>query len=135
MNMKDPFTLMNFDVEEASIYELQNAMEQGRFTSKELVFCYLSRIAKYDQDGPRINSIMEINPDAIFIAEALDLERQRKGSRGPLHGIPILVKDNIETGDKMRTSCGSFSTGATCKYERRFPDSPAKRIRGHYRWH
>lgn len=109
MNMKDPFKLNHFDVEEASIYELQNAMEQGRLTSKELVFCYLSRIAKYDQDGPHINSIMEINPDAIFIAEALDIERQRKGSRGPLHGIPILVKDNIETSDKMRTSAGALA--------------------------
>jgi amidase len=107
--MKDPFKLMNLDIEEASIFELQDAMEQGKFTSKELVFCYLSRIAKYDQDGPHINSIMEINPDAIFIAEALDLERQRKGSRGPLHGIPILVKDNIETGDKMRTSAGALA--------------------------
>lgn len=109
LNMKDLFNLNNFDIEEASIYELQNAMEQGEFTSKELVCCYLSRIAKYDQDGPYINSIMEINPDAIFIAEALDIERQRKGSRGPLHGIPILVKDNIETGDKMRTSAGALA--------------------------
>ncbi|WP_019910817.1 amidase family protein [Paenibacillus sp. HW567] len=107
--MKDSFKLSNLDVEEASICELQNAMEQGTFTSKELVFCYLSRIARYDQDGPHINSIMEINPDAIFIAEALDLERQRKGCRGPLHGIPVLVKDNIETGDKMRTSAGALA--------------------------
>jgi amidase len=113
--MKDPFKLENFDVEEASIYELQVAMDQGQFTSKELVFCYLSRIAKYDREGPHINSIMEINTDAIFIAEALDLERRRKGSRGTLHGIPILVKDNIETGDKMLHLCGSFSTGTACK--------------------
>lgn len=93
-----------------SIVVLLNAInKQGEFTSKELVFCYLSRIAKYDQDGPHINSIMEINPDAIFIAEALDIERQRNGSRGPFHGIPILVKDNIETGDKMRTSAGALA--------------------------
>ncbi|AWB46774.1 amidase [Paenibacillus sp. CAA11] len=105
----DPFTLQNIDIEEASIYELQVAMEQGKLTSKELVCCYLSRIAKYDQDGPQINSIMEMNPDAIFIAEALDIERRCKGSRGPLHGIPILLKDNIETGDKMRTSAGALA--------------------------
>lgn len=109
LKMKVPFNLMNFDVEEASILELQNAMEQGELTSRELVFCYLSRIAEYDQDGPKINSIMEINPDAIFIAEALDIERQNKGSRGPLHGIPVLVKDNIETGDKMHTSAGALA--------------------------
>lgn len=107
--MRDPFELIPIDMEEASIHELQAAMEQGKVTSRALVFGYLSRIAKYDQDGPRINSVMEINPDAIFIAEALDLERRRKGSRGPLHGIPILVKDNIETGDKMRTSAGALA--------------------------
>ncbi|AIQ11798.1 amidase family protein [Paenibacillus durus] len=107
--MEDLFKIQNFDVEEASIFDLQDAMAHGKTTSRELVFCYLSRIAKYDQDGPQINSIMEINPDAIFIAEALDLERQRKGSRGPLHGIPILVKDNIETGDKMHTSAGALA--------------------------
>ncbi|AKG33727.1 amidase family protein [Paenibacillus durus] len=107
--MKDPFKMKTFDVEETSIFDLQDAMAHGKTTSRELVFCYLSRIAKYDQDGPHINSVMEINPDAIFIAEALDLERQRKGSRGPLHGIPILVKDNIETGDKMRTSAGALA--------------------------
>lgn len=101
--------LTYFDVEEASIRELQDALEQGLTTSRDLVFAYLSRIAKYDQDGPRINSILEINPDAIFIAEALDIERRRKGSRGLLHGIPILVKDNIETGDKMRTSAGALA--------------------------
>ncbi|WP_025688355.1 amidase family protein [Paenibacillus zanthoxyli] len=107
--MEDPFKMKNFDVEETSIFDLQDAMAHGKTTSRELVFCYLSRIAKYDQDGPHINAIMEINPDAIFIAEALDIERQRKGSRGPLHGIPILVKDNIETGDKMRTSAGALA--------------------------
>ncbi|MRN52440.1 amidase family protein [Paenibacillus monticola] len=107
--MKKDLFKLNIDVEDASILELQDAMENGKITSRELFFFYLSRIAIYDQDGPYINSIMEMNPDAIFIAEALDLERQRKGSRGPLHGIPILVKDNIETGDKMRTSAGALA--------------------------
>lgn len=107
--MNDPFQITSINMEEASIFDLQHAMEIGKITSRELVFNYLSRIAKYDQDGPHINSILEINPDAIFIAEALDTERVRKGSRGPLHGIPILVKDNIETGDKMHTSAGALA--------------------------
>lgn len=100
---------LSLDPEEATILELQQAMEEGKLTSRELVFYYLLRIARFDQDGPLINSIMEVNPDAIFIAEALDLERQRKGSRGFLHGIPILVKDNIETRDKMRTTAGALA--------------------------
>lgn len=107
--MKDFSRLYNLGIEDASILELQTAMEQGRFSSKELVVYYLSRIAKYDQDGPCIHSIIEINPDAIFIAEALDLERRRKGGRGYLHGIPVLIKDNIETGDKMRISAGALA--------------------------
>lgn len=109
MRMNDPFQIKSIDIEEASIFELQEAMELGKITSRELVLYYLSRMAMYDQDGPHINAIIEINPDAIFIAEALDLERTRKGSRGTLHGIPILVKDNIETGDKMRTSAGTLA--------------------------
>lgn len=82
---------------ELTIQDIQTAMENGEFTSKELVMYYLHRKAKYDQDGPNINSILEINPDAIFIAEGLDHERKIKGIRGPLHGIPVLLKDNIET--------------------------------------
>lgn len=84
----------NFLKEELTINEIQAAMEIGKVTSKELVMYYLFRIAKYDQDGPKINSILEINPDAIFIAEALDYERKTKGVRGPLHGIPVVLKDN-----------------------------------------
>lgn len=70
---------------------------------------YLYRIAKYDQDGPKINSILEINPDAIFIAEALDYERKTTGVRGPLHGIPVVLKDSIETNDSMHTSAGTLA--------------------------
>ncbi|MED3096373.1 amidase family protein, partial [Bacillus thuringiensis] len=94
---------------ELTIQDIQNEMESGKLTSKELVMYYLYRIAKYDQDGPKINSILEINPDAIFIAEALDHERKTKGVRGPLHGIPVLVKDNIETNDSMHTSAGTIA--------------------------
>ncbi|MED1564604.1 amidase family protein [Bacillus paramycoides] len=94
---------------ELAIHDIQTAMEEGKLTSKELVMYYLYRIAKYDQDGPKINSILEINPDAIFIAEALDHERKTKGVRGPLHGIPVLLKDNIETNDSMHTSAGTIA--------------------------
>ncbi|WP_088102960.1 amidase family protein [Halalkalibacter urbisdiaboli] len=98
-----------FYKDELTISELQVGMENGTVTSKELVMYYLNRIAKYDQDGPKLNSILEINPDAIFIAEALDYERKTKGVRGPLHGIPVLLKDNIETFDSMHTSAGTIA--------------------------
>lgn len=94
---------------QATIQELQRRMERGEITSRELVLRYLNRIAKFDQSGPRINSVLEINPDALFVADALDYERRANGSRGPLHGIPILVKDNIDTCDKMHTSAGSLA--------------------------
>ncbi|MED0962184.1 amidase family protein [Bacillus paramycoides] len=94
---------------ELTIHDIQTVMEEGKLTSKELVMYYLYRIAKYDQDGPKINSILEINPDAIFIAEALDHERKTKGVRGPLHGIPVLLKDNIGTNDSMHTSAGTIA--------------------------
>lgn len=95
--------------EELTIREIQEAMEKGDLTSKELVLYYLYRIALYDQDGTAINSILEINPDAIFIAEGLDHERKTMGARGPLHGIPVLLKDNMETCDKMHTSAGTIA--------------------------
>lgn len=95
--------------EELTIHGIQAAMENGEMTSKELVMYYLHRIAKYDQDGPKINSILETNPDAIFIAEALDYERKTRGARGPLHGIPVFLKDNIETNDSMHTSAGTLA--------------------------
>ena len=99
----------DFFREELTIHAIQAAMEDGKVTSKELVMYYLHRIAKYDQDGPKINSILEINPDAIFIAEALDYERKTRGVRGPLHGIPVFLKDSIETNDSMHTSAGTLA--------------------------
>jgi amidase len=107
--MKHFFQLRDPLLEEATIFELQAAMEKGMTSSRELVMYYLYRIAKLDQSGPMLNSVAEINPDAIFIAEALDLERQKQGARGLLHGIPVLLKDNIETNDKMRTSAGALA--------------------------
>ena len=98
-----------FCTEELTINDIQNAMDKGDLTSKELVMYYLDRIAKFDQGEPYLNSVLEINPDAIFIAEALDHERIRKGIRGPLHGIPVFLKDNIDTCDSMHTSAGTLA--------------------------
>lgn len=94
---------------EATVDQLQTAMESGELSSKQLVLYYLERIAKFDKQGPKINSIIEVNPDAIHIAEALDVERKQTGARGPLHGIPVVLKDNIDTHDKMHTSAGSVA--------------------------
>lgn len=91
---------------EADIASMQQAMNTGRVTSEQLVQLYLTRIEKYDSI---LNTILEINPDAIDIAKALDEERKVKGSRGFLHGIPILLKDNIDTHDHMHTSAGSIA--------------------------
>lgn len=99
----------DFFKEELTIHQIQHAMENGEITSKELIMFYLFRIAKYDQGGIKLNSILEINPEAIFIAEGLDQERKISGARGPLHGIPVLLKDNIETNDFMHTSAGTLA--------------------------
>lgn len=99
----------SFFKEELSVIDIQVAMEHGEITSKELTMYYLHRIAKHDQSGRKLNSMLEINPEAIFIAEALDEERVSKGARGPLHGIPVVLKDNIETKDFMHTSAGAIA--------------------------
>ena len=98
-----------FELEEMTVVELQRGMESGRFTAAGLVEMYLQRISEVDQHGPRLNSIIELNPDAFTIAAELDRERKAKGPRGPLHGIPILIKDNIDTHDRMTTTAGSLA--------------------------
>ncbi|QGQ99185.1 amidase [Paenibacillus psychroresistens] len=107
--MEHIFDLKKLNSEEATIFEIQDAMDKGEVTSRELVMYFMYRIATYDQSGTKLNSIMEMNPDAIFIAEALDLERKLSGVRSPMHGIPVLLKGNIETKDKMRTSAGALA--------------------------
>ncbi len=97
-----------FEVWEATIPEIQSAMEEGRVTSVQLVDLYLARIEAYDQKGPALNSILRINPNARSVAEALDRERAESGVRGPLHGIPIILKDNYDTAD-MPTTAGSIA--------------------------
>jgi amidase len=94
------------NIEEASLTDLQAALTSGRFTSVALVDQYLTRIADIDK---KINSIIELNPDAPAIAASLDRERKEKGPRSPLHGLPILIKDNIDTFDKMMTTAGSLA--------------------------
>ncbi len=91
---------------EADIPSMQEAMESGNISSEDLVNVYLERIREFDT---KINSILEINPEAVEIAKALDIERRVKGARGYLHGIPILLKDNIATHDCMHTSAGSIA--------------------------
>ena len=98
-----------FDVAEASVADLQAAMTNGRITSKELTALYLARIKAIDEAGPKLNSVIEVNPDALAIADELDRERRSKGARGPLHGIPVLIKDNIATADRMQTTAGSLA--------------------------
>ncbi len=94
---------------EATVADLQAQMASGRLTSVELTSFYLQRIGQLDEKGPRLNSIIEINPDALSIAAAADAERRRGIVRGPLHGIPVLLKDNIDTGDRMQTTAGSLA--------------------------
>jgi Asp-tRNA(Asn)/Glu-tRNA(Gln) amidotransferase A subunit family amidase len=95
-------------VEEASIDQLQNAMASGQLTSVALVRHYLDRIARYDKQGPKLNAFLLVNPRALEEAERLDRERQTKGPRGPLHGIPVVVKDNMDTAD-LPTTGGSLA--------------------------
>ncbi len=98
----------SYDPSERSIEDLQRAMDSGAVTSRQLVESYLARIQAYDQQGPSLNAIVAINPRAREMADGLDAERRSKGSRGPLHGIPVLVKDNYETIE-MPTSAGSIA--------------------------
>jgi amidase len=98
----------SFDIFEASITDLQDALSSGKVTSRQLVQAYLARIAAYDQAGPRLNAIVALNPHALAEADALDRERRTKGPRGPLHGVPLLVKDNYDTAE-MPTAGGTLA--------------------------
>jgi amidase len=97
------------EFENATILQLQDAIKSGKISSRWLTEAYIKRIGQIDKSGPAINSVIEINPEAVDIADALDRERKEKGARGPLHGIPILIKDNIDTADRMMTTAGSLS--------------------------
>lgn len=96
-------------IREASIEGLQGLMERGDLNSRELTRLYLGRIESMNLAGPCLRAVIETNPDALAIADALDTERRARGPRGPLHGIPILLKDNIDTGDRMQATAGSLA--------------------------
>jgi len=98
-----------FEFDEITIADLQGGMQSGKYTARAIAEKYLARIDQIDKRGPALNSVIEINPDALSIAEALDKERKEKGLRGPLHGIPVMIKDNIDTADRMMTTAGSLA--------------------------
>jgi amidase len=115
-----PFTPPPFELEEITIQQLQDGLKSGKYTSRRLVTAYLTRIQQVDGAGPTLRSVIETNPDALALADAADAERKAGKVRGPLHGIPVLIKDNIATGDKMKTTAGSLALA----------DAPAPRDSG-----
>src|SRR2546423_2423166 len=98
-----------FELEEATIAGLQAGLASGKYTARSLVAAYLERIEEVDGKGPALRAVLEANPDALAQAGALDAERKAKGARGPLHGIPVLVKDNVATRDRMQSTAGSLA--------------------------
>ena len=101
--------IAKFELEEATIADLQSAMTAGRLTARSIVEQYTERIEELDRKGPELRHVIEVNPDARSIAETLDTERKAGKVRGPLHGIPVLLKDNIDTADRMTTTAGSYA--------------------------
>ncbi|WP_170318252.1 amidase family protein [Paenibacillus thalictri] len=104
---------MHFHIEEATIRDIQAAFESGGLTSRQLTLMYMERIADYDKAGVALNAVLELNPDALYIAERCDMERSIGHKRGPLHGVPVLLKDNIHTADNMHTSAGALALADT----------------------
>jgi len=98
-----------FELDEVTIASLQEWMGSGRYTARRLAELYLARIDELDRDGPALRSVIETNPDALALAESLDRERRSGRVRGPLHGVPVLIKDNIATADRMETTAGSLA--------------------------
>src|SRR5256714_1133096 len=103
------FDIAPFELEEATIEQLQSWMASGRMTSRSITQLYLNRIAALDRKGPSLHHVIEVNPDALSIAASLDGERKAGRVRGPLHGIPVLLKDNVDTADRMTTTAGSLA--------------------------
>ena len=99
----------DFKLNEITIDELQQKMKSGEYTSRSITEMYLKHINEIDKNGPAINAVIELNPDALNIADGLDNERKSGKVRGPLHGIPVLIKDNINTADKMMTTAGALA--------------------------
>ena len=104
-----PAPVSAFELDEITFGELQDGMKSGKWTARSITEKYLARITEIDASGPTLKAVIETNPDAVAIADAMDKERAAKGARGPLHGIPILIKDNIDTADRMMTTAGSLA--------------------------
>jgi amidase len=99
----------SFELDEITLGDLQDGMKSGKFSARSLVEKYSARIEQVDKSGPAVNSVIQMNPDALAVADALDEERKAGGPLGPLHGIPVLIKDNIDTADRMLTTAGSLA--------------------------
>ena len=102
-------TRTGFELEESTVAQLQEAMRSGRLSARSITEMYLNQIQELDRRGPVLRAIIEVNPDALEVAERLDEERREGHVRGPLHGIPVILKDNIDTADRMTTTAGSLS--------------------------
>src|SRR5262249_40588848 len=98
-----------FEFDEVTISDLQARMKSGELTCRNLTEAYLRRVEEIDKAGPELRSVIEVNPDAGSIADSLDSERRQNGARGAMHGIPVLIKDNIDTADRMQTTAGSLA--------------------------
>ncbi|MDN5285432.1 MAG: Amidase [Mucilaginibacter sp.] len=110
----------NFELNEVTIATLQEKMKSGEYTSRSITDMYLKRIKAIDKNGPKLNAVIELNPDALQIADKLDHERKAGKLRGPMHGIPVLIKDNINTGDKMMTTAGALALKGNHAHEDAF---------------
>jgi amidase len=115
-----------FELEELTIAELQSGMASGKYKAHSITRSYLDRIEQMDKQGPAINSVIELNPDALAIADTLDNERKAGRLRGPLHGVPVFIKDNIDTHDRMTTTAGSLALGGSIPLQDSFV---AKKLR------
>ena len=104
-----PEKVSPFELDEITIDELSAGFKSGKFTVRSVAEKYIKRINEIDKNGPKINSVLQLNPDALKIADELDKELKEKGPRSPLHGIPVLIKDNIDTADNMDTTAGSLA--------------------------
>jgi amidase len=105
----EQFSIAPFELDEATVADLQSRMASGRMSSHAITQAYLERIAALDRKGPSLRHVIEVNPDALAIADSLDRERKAGRTRGPLHGIPIVIKDNLDTADRMMTTAGSLA--------------------------
>jgi len=113
-------TADNFELNEVTIATLQDKMKSGEYTARSIAELYLKRIQAIDKSGPKLNAVIELNPDALHIADKLDHERKAGKLRGPMHGIPVLIKDNINTGDKMMTTAGALALKGNHAHEDAF---------------